>query len=154
MATDERWSFGHALNVENPNVGVFSRSTLYAKLTLGPLNENWLLASIPGPNATQGWKVSSVKIRYVIKANNPEGGSGGVIDKVGLRDGEVLLHEFLNLTAGPIDAWQTLSLPLPSPSSFKFGLGVSIHANFPGFDLPPNGRVDFLVVGVGLGFVQ
>ena len=46
MATDERWVFGHALNVENPQVGKFERKTLYSQLTLvsgTPLQSNWVL---------------------------------------------------------------------------------------------------------------
>ena len=46
MATDQRWMFGHALNVENPQVGTFPRSTLYAKLTLVEAQDNATVAAL------------------------------------------------------------------------------------------------------------
>jgi hypothetical protein len=149
MATDQRWVFGHALNVENPQAGTFSRSTLYCKLTLVETQDNWLLASIPTPNVTEGWRISSVLLRYTIR------GRAGVIDKVGLRDGEQLVHSFEGLNVGPAAGWQTLTLPLSPPRAFTFGLGVSIHANYPdNFDPQPLGPAEFLFVSVGLGFVR
>lgn len=152
MAADERWVFGHALNVESPTQGVLSRSTLYGKLTLKVQQQNWLLAAVPTPNVTEGWRVSAVMVRYVIK-NSSSG--GGLIDKVGLRDGENTVHEFANLTAGAAPTWQTLTLTMPSPAPFKFGLGVSIHAsNVFATDPPPNAIADIEIVGVGLRFVR
>jgi hypothetical protein len=149
MTTDQRWIFGHALNIENPQVGTFSRSTLHSKLTLAETQDNWLLASIPTPNVTEGWKISSIMLRYTIR------GRAGGIDKVGLRDGEQLVHFFEGLTAGPIAGWQTLTLPLSPTRTFKFGLGVSIHASYPdNFDPAPLGPTEFLFASVGLGFVR
>jgi hypothetical protein len=149
MATDQRWIFGHALHVENRQVGTFSRSTLYSKLTLVETQSNWLLASIPTPNVTEGWKISAVMLRYTIR------GRAGLIDKVGLRDGEQLVHSFDGLNVGPAAGWQTLNLPLSPAMPFKFGLGVSIHANYPdNFDPQPLGPAEFLFVSVGLGFVR
>ena len=128
---DERWTFGHAFNVENPDMGDFERNTLYSKITLtkngdpySPTQSNWVLASIPTPNATEGWKISSVMLRYTII------GKPGIIDKVVLRDGDLEVHSFENLTVGPISGWQTLTLSLPQPKTFQFGLGVGIHVVF------------------------
>jgi hypothetical protein len=87
-------TFGHALNVENPQVGTFSRSTLYSKLTLVEAQANWLLASVPTPNVTEGWRISAVLLRYTIR------GRAGVIDKVGLRDGEQLVD--FHLASAPL----------------------------------------------------
>lgn len=152
MATDERWIFGHTLNVESSTEGTLSRSTLYGKLTLKVQQQNWLLAAVPAPNVTEGWKVSAVMIRFVIK-NNSFG--SGLIDKVGVRDGESVVHEFDGLTAGAAATWQTLTLQMPSPVPFKFGLGVSIHAsNVFGTDPPPSAISDIQIVGVGLRFVR
>ena len=95
MATDERWIFGHALHVENRQVGTFVRSTLYSKLTLVETQSNWLLAAVPAPNVTEGWRISGVMLRYTIR------GRAGLIDKVGLRDGEQTVHSFEGLNAGP-----------------------------------------------------
>jgi hypothetical protein len=88
MAIDERWTFGHALHVENRQVGTFTRSTLYSKLTLDETQDNWLLAAVPAPGVSEGWRISGVNLRYTIR------GRAGVIDKVGVRDGERVVHSF------------------------------------------------------------
>jgi hypothetical protein len=154
MATDERWVFGNTLNVEKPEAGSFSRSTLYSKLTLGQPDtlgkDNWLLASVPAPNVTEGWSIADVMLRYTIR------GEIGAIDKVGLRDGNELVHSFEDPSlAVPIPDWETLTLTLPSPRRFTFGLGVSIHASYEGFGgstAPP--PTEFLFASVGLKFVR
>jgi hypothetical protein len=151
MATerDERWIFGHALHVENPAGGTFALSTLYSKLTLVETQSNWVLASVPTPNVTQGWKIAGVMLRYSIR------GRAGVIDKVGLRDGDQTVHSFENLNHGPVAGWQTLALTLPSPKAFRFGMGVSIHAAYPdNFDPMPLGPSEFLFASVGLAFLK
>lgn len=149
MPSQERWIFGHALHVESPQVGTFSRFTLYSELALTRTQQNWLLASVPAPNVTGGWSVSAVMLRYTIQ------GKIGAIDKVGLRDGDQLVHAFEPLNAGPITDWETMTLTLPSPRKFQFGLGVSIHATCESFEdinlFPPT---EFRFASVGLGFVQ
>jgi hypothetical protein len=92
MAIDERWIFGHALHVENRQVGTFARSTLYSKLTLDEAQDNWLLAAVPAPGVSEGWGISAVNLRYTIR------GRAGVIDKVGVRDGERVVHSFEGLS--------------------------------------------------------
>jgi hypothetical protein len=149
MAIDERWIFGHALHVENRQVGTFARNTLYSKLTLDEAQDNWLLAAVPAPGASEGWRISGVNLRYTIR------GRAGVIDKVGVRDGERVVHSFEGLNVGPIASWQTLNLPLSPAVPFQFGLGVSIHANYPdNFDPQPLGPSEFLFVSVGLTFTR
>src|SRR5262245_12861480 len=128
MATDARWIFGHSLNVEDPHVGTFDRSTLYSKLTLvsgTPLQQNWVLAAIPGANATEGWRLDKVMVRFATIGN------AGFIDKVGVRDGERLVHSFDNLNIGPQSGWTTVTfdLPLSGANSIQFGLGVAIHVS-------------------------
>jgi len=146
---DERWTFGHALNVESSSGGTFSRSTLYSKLTLLETQHNWLLASVPTPNVTEGWKIAGVMLRYSIR------GRAGLIDKIGLRDGDQTIHSFENLNNGPIAGWQTLSLPLTPTRTFRYGLGVAIHASYPdNFDPMPLGPTEFLIASVGLAFVK
>ena len=155
MATDERWVFGHALHVENRQVGTFDRSTLYSKLTLREGQSNWLLAAVPAPNVTEGWRVSAVKVRYYLAGGEGGSGGGALIDAVGVRDGEVVVHSFENLTAGSVAGWQNLELSLGG-AHYRFGLAVSIHANYgvpvgtPSV-LPP---VEYRVVGVGLAFTR
>jgi hypothetical protein len=148
MPTDERWVFGHALNVENPQVGKFERKTLYSQLTLvsgTPVQTNWVLAAVPTPNVTEGWRVARVMVRVVIL-----GRSGG-IDKVGVRDGEREYHEF-NESIGPQPNWVTLSFDLPlAKPNIQFGLGVSIHAFAAPTSLGPN---DFRFVSVGALFAR
>lgn len=151
MATDrdERWTFGHALHVEDPGVGVFARSTLYSKVTLLEAQSDWVLASVPTPNVTEGWKIASVMLRYTIR------GRAGLIDKVGLRDGDQTIYTFEGLDIGPVAGWQTLTLPLPEAWKFTYGVGVSIHVNYPdNFDPQPLGPAEFLFASVGLGFVK
>ena len=157
MATDERWVFGHALHVENRQVGTFERSTLYSRLTLREGQSNWLLAAVPAPNVTEGWLISAVKVRYTLAGGEGGAGQPGLIDAVGIRDGEAVVTSFENLTAGSVPGWQNLELSLPSPGApYKYGLAVSIHANYPvplGTTqvLPP---VEYRVVGVGLAFTR
>ena len=141
---DERWTFGHALHVEDPTIGTFIRNTLYSKITLNPTESNWVLASVPTPNVTKGWKVGAVALRYTIR------GGVGVIDKIGLRDGDQTAYSFEGLALGPISDWQSVGLSLP-PSNFQYGLGVSIHVNYP--VIQPLGPTEFLFASVGLGFV-
>ena len=148
MATDERWIFGHALTVENPQVGTFVRNTLYSKLTLmsgSPVQHNWLLAAVPAPNVTEGWRISAIMLRFTTIGN------AGFLDKVGVRDGEQTVHGFENLNIGPQPNWTTLTWPLPSARPFKFGLGVAIHVSAVPTALGP---IEFRVVGVGLTFTR
>ena len=146
---DERWTFGHALHVENPAVGIVSRSTLYFKIVLNETESNWVLASVPTPNVTKGWKVAAAALRYTIR------GRAGLIDKIGIRDGNDVVGSFENLTIGPNAGWQSLGLSLNPAIPFQFGLGVSIHVNYPdNFDPQPLGPAEFLFASVGLGFIQ
>ncbi len=150
MATDDRWIFGHALNVENPQVGKFERNTLYSKLTLvsgTPLQHNWVLAAVPAPNATEGWRVARVMVRVATT------GQAGFFDKVGVRDGERLVHSFEDLNIGPQPNWVTLSFDLPPSAAtlIKFGLGVSIHVSSVPTALGPH---EFRFVSVGAAFVR
>jgi hypothetical protein len=149
---DERWTFGHALNVEDPNTGIFERSTLYSKITinLNPFS-NWVLASIPTPNVTKGWRISSVMLRYTIPGQI---GFTGSIDKIIVRDGNEIVAEFENLKIWANAGWETLTLNLPQSKTFKFGLGVGIHVilNLP--DEVPVGPSEIRFASVGLGFVK
>jgi hypothetical protein len=144
---DERWIFGHALNVEDPNVGIFKRSTLYSSITLKPKESNWVLASIPAPNLTKGWKVGAIALRYHII------GEVANIDKIGLRDGDQEVYSFENLLIGPVAGWQSVGLSISPSVPFQFGLGVSIHVTHlvPEMLGPP--VVEFRFASVGLGFV-
>jgi hypothetical protein len=99
--------------------------------------------------AARGWKVASVLLRYTIR------GRAGLMDKVGLRDGDQTVHMFEGLDIGPVAGWQSLTLPLPEPRTFSYGLGVSIHVTYPdNFDPQPLGRAEFLFASVGLSFVR
>jgi hypothetical protein len=150
MATerDERWIFGHALHQEDPGVSSFTRSTLYSKASLAG-ESGWILAAVPTPNATEGWKIASVMLRYTIK------GGAGYIDKVGVRDGDRLVHSFEGLTVGLVQGWQTLTLQLPEPEKFTYGVGVSIHLQYSDFlDVGQDRTAEFLFASVGLGFVK
>ena len=120
---DERWTFASSLDVENPTVGEISRLTSNFSVKLDRGTVNWVLASVPAPNVTKGWEVKSVMMRYRIS------GGAGKIDKIGLRNGDVAVHEFEDLGLGNTGGWQTAKLTLPNSARFAFGLGVSIHLN-------------------------
>ena len=100
---------------------------------------------------------SAVKVRYHLAGGEGGNGEHGLIDAVGVRDGEAVVHSFENLTAGSVTGWQNLELSLPSPGApYKYGLAVSIHVNYPvplgtPSVLPP---VEYRVVGVGLAFTR
>jgi hypothetical protein len=120
---DQRWTFASSLDVENPAVGEISRLTLNFSVKLKRGEDNWVLASVPAPNVTEGWEVKSVMLRYRIS------GEGGKIDKIGLRNGDVAVHQFEGLGFGDTGGWQTAKLTLLNSAGFAFGLGVSIHLN-------------------------
>lgn len=161
MATlqDERWTFGHALHVENIDiVNPFARNTLYSKIHLNGGASNWVLASVPTPNVTEGWKISYVILRYAIRGAGPE---SGFIDKIGVRDGNEVVSEVEGLDIGrtPQGGWQTVIVSrLSPPKPFKYGLGVSIHVNYPVKPTDPSWPsfppTEFLFASVGLGFVR
>jgi hypothetical protein len=83
----------------------------------------------------------------------------GGIDKVGIKDGEGVVHEFNPLAITSFNNWQTISVELPGgPRSFRFGLGLSIHLNNrvdtkadPPPPLPP---VKISVASVGVEFIK
>jgi hypothetical protein len=133
--------------VENPQVGKFERNTLYSKLTLvtgTPVQTNWVLAAVPGPNVAEGWRVARVMARVTISP------PAGFIDKVVVRDGERPLHEFKQ-NIGPQSTWVTLFFDLPQDPVIRieFGLGVAIHVSSEPANL---GKHDFRFVSVGALF--
>ncbi len=160
---DERWTFGHALHLEvdptpTSTWGSFMRNTLYSKITLNGGTSNWVLASIPTPNVTKGWKISSTMLRFAIRGTGPE---FGIIDKIGVRDGpETVFDTEVNVDRlwGGIVEWKLLVLDYPQPMPFKNGLGVSIHVNYPVKPTDPSWPsfppTEFLFASVGLGFVK
>ena len=88
-----------------------------------------------------------------------EESSFGGIDKVGIRDGQGVVHEFNPLATTSFNNWQTISLEVSGgPRSFRFGLGLSIHVNNrvdtkedPPPPLPP---VKISVASVGVEFIK
>jgi hypothetical protein len=156
MATDERWVFGNALNVEYPPGipnqptgtgyagGQFLINTLYSRLTLGESDENWVLAAVPGPNITEYWSVTAVMLRYSFV--------GGIIDKIVVRDGDSEVYSLENQFIGPTNGWQTATFPISTPTSISFGLGVSLHVT--GISAPPGGFNDLRFASIGLAFYR
>ena len=148
MAVDERWVFGNALQVENPQVGTFTRNNLYSRLTLAGFEENWLFVAVPGPNITEAWRVSAVMLRYAIV-------SGAGPNKIDVRDGERLVFSVEHPEdLGQTDIWHTATFPIP-PTPVSFGLGVSIHVF--GIVSPPPPRSpenDLRFASVGLRFIN
>jgi hypothetical protein len=88
-----------------------------------------------------------------------EGSPFGGIDKVGIRDGESVVHEFNRLAITSFNNWQTIPLEVPDGSgTFRSSLGLSIPVNNrvdskedPPPPLPP---VKILLVGMGVEFIR
>jgi hypothetical protein len=147
---DERWTFGTSLNVEKPTVGEFKHSTLYTSIVLTPGQDNFVMTSVPAPNVLEGWSIKSVMLRYRIT-----GDGGGIIDKIGIRDGNESIYSFENLLIGTNNAWETLKLELPCPRPFRYGLDVSIHVFYDaGFGGPTQHPTPFQFVSIGLEFIK
>jgi DNA-binding beta-propeller fold protein YncE len=153
---EERWVYGSALHVENPAVGRFSVLGTMTTIELGTNQHNWLICSIPAPNVLDGWKVRAVMIRYNIR--RPDSRGLGIIDKIGIRNGNLDVARFEGLTIGPNsiepqENWEVRKLVLPRPGDFKFGLGVTIHVLFPQISpIPPPTKFSF--TSIGLEFIK
>jgi hypothetical protein len=130
---DQRWTSGTSLNVQDPAVGTVRRLSSDFGIILGGQQGNWILASVSAPNVTEGWQVKAVMLRYRIATEVQGQMVAGIFDSIGIRDGELTIHDFTNLniglpTGGLDTGWKTHKLELPTPANFQFGLGVSIHA--------------------------
>ena len=124
-------------------------------ITLSNGQQNWIWTNLPSPNISgEVWKIKSVKLR-ICTSNSPFGG----IDKVGIKDGENVVHEFNPLAITSFNNWEHyFTAKLPGPRTFKFGLGVSIHVNNrvdtkedPPPPLPP---VKIEVSSIGVVFIK
>jgi len=157
----ELWTSYIGSSVDNPQVGQIRWGGLFFGIILHNGQQNWLFANLPTPNIRDGWKIKTVKLR-IRTEQSPFGG----IDKVGIRDGENVVHEFGRgtpqsppLSVTSFNRWQIISLDIPlGPRSFASGLGVSIHMNNrvdikqdPPPPLPP---VRILVSGMGVEFIK
>jgi hypothetical protein len=152
--TQELWISYTSISRDNPQVGQFRIGGLFCSIRLDNGEQNWFFTNLPTPNVRDGWKIKSVKLR-ILTEESPFGG----IDKVGIRDGEGVVHEFNPLAINSFNNWQTISLEVPGgPRSFRFGLGLSIHLNNrvdtkedPPPPLPP---VKISVASVGVEFIK
>lgn len=149
----ELWNSYIGSSVDNPQIGQIRWGGLFFSIILNNAQQNWLFANLSTPNVRDGWKIKSLKLR-IRTERSPFGG----IDKVGIRDGERVVHEFNPLAITSFDKWQIISLDVPGPRGFAFGLGVSIHLNNrvdtkedPPPPLPP---VRILVAGIGVEFLR
>jgi len=126
----ELWIGYTSITPDNPQVGKFRCGGLIYSVTLKNAEQNWLFANLPSPNIIDGWKIKSLKLRIRTRGS-PFGG----IDKIGIKDGERVVHEFNPLAITAFNNWRTTGPPqehleLPNgPRIFLFGLGVSIHVN-------------------------
>jgi DNA-binding beta-propeller fold protein YncE len=152
---EERWVYGSALHVENPTVGGFSVLGTMTTIELRTNQNNWLICSVPAPNALDGWRVGAVMIRYNIR--RPDSRFLGVIDKIGIRNGNLDVARFEGLSIGPNsiepnENWETRKLVLTNPGGFVFGLGVTIHVIFP--QTSPTSPTKFSFTSIGLEFIK
>jgi hypothetical protein len=150
--TEESWMFVSVLRAEDPSIGKFHSNGLHTGIELGvaqPIQQNWLIGSIPAPNPLEQWRINAVMLQYNIR------GQLGMIDKIGIRDGNQPAASFENLQIGPNSDWEIRKFPLPNPWDYRFGLGVNIHVtmteNFGGPNVPPT---QFLFTAIGLEFTK
>jgi hypothetical protein len=155
--TQELWIGHTSIRPDNPQVGQFRPIGLFCSMRLNDREENWFHTNLPTPNVRDGWRIKSVKLR-ILTEESPFGG----IDKVGIRDGEGVVHEFGSppnpLAITSFNNWQTITLEVPGPRNFRLGLGLSIHLNNrvdtkqdPPSPLPP---VKISVTSVGVEFIK
>ena len=156
--TQELWVGYTSISLDNPQVGRFGVRTQFSFIILNNTEQNWLFTNLPSPNLRDGWRIKSVKLR-IRTEDSPFGG----IDKVVIKDGERVVHEFGSpphpLAITSFNNWQTIPLEVPNgPRSFGFGLALSIHVNNrvdtkedPPPPLPP---VKILVAGMGVEFTR
>ena len=85
----ELWTSYIGSSVDNPRVGEIRWGGLFFSIILNNAQHNWLFANLPTPNIKEGWKIKTLKLRI-----RTERSSFGGIDKVGIRDGENVVHEF------------------------------------------------------------
>lgn len=156
---EQRWVYGSALHVENPSVGRFTVLGTMTTIELSNVTQhNWLICSVPAPNILEGWKVKAVMILYNIRRPDPR--PLGMIDKIGIRDGNLDVARFEGLTIGPNsiepnENWEVRKLELISPSGFRFGLGVTIHVEGGlGFEASAIGPTKFSFTSIGLEFIK
>jgi hypothetical protein len=122
-------------------------------ISLQKNEQNWLVANLPSPNVREGWRVNSLMLRFRTRDS-----VFGEIDKIGIRDGDVVIHEFAPLVLRAYNSFSTVYNVLPGPRSFKLGLGVSIHvvANLDSKVDPPQPppTTSIEVVSIGVEFVK
>jgi hypothetical protein len=149
----ELWTGYIGSNVDNLQIGQIRWGGLFFSITIGNGQQNWLFSNLPTPNIRDGWKIKSLKLRI-----RTEGSPFGGIDKVGIKDGENVVHEFNPLAITSFNHWQIMTLDVPGPRNFSSALGVSIHLSNrvdtkvdPPSPLPP---VRILVSSIGVEFIK
>lgn len=106
------------------------------------------MTSIDAPNVLGGWQIKSVMLVYEIKHG------GGIVDKIGLRDGPYTVHLFDGLTLSRTDFWRLHKSELPSPRSYRYGIGISIHVIYhDDFDITSH-PTQFQFASIGLEFIK
>jgi hypothetical protein len=118
----ELWICSHSIFPLHPK-GIFRITGFSSSIVLKQNEENWLMANLPSPNVREGWHIKSLMLRY---RTSFSGGLGG-FDKIGIRDGDAVIHEFNQLSLRSNNTWKTTKLDLPGRRPFRFGLGASIH---------------------------
>jgi hypothetical protein len=131
-------------------------TTIELNAAAAPTQHNWLICSVPAPNILEGWRVKAVMILYNIRRLDTRG--FGMIDKIGIRDGNLDVARFEGLTIGPnsiepAENWVERKLELPNPRGFRFGLGVTIHVTGPPLDTE-NPSTKFSFTSIGLEFTK
>jgi hypothetical protein len=156
--TQELWVGYTSISLDNPQVGQFGVRTQFFSIILNNAEQNWLFTNLPSLNLREGWQIKSVKLRI-----RTEDSAFGGIDKVVIKDGERVVHEFGSspnpLAITSFNNWQTIPLEVPGgPRNFGFGLALSIHVNNPvdtKEDPPsPFPPVKILLAGIGVEFIK
>lgn len=153
--TDERWIHGSAIQFEETfNVVYITRYGTGLEILFREGYNRSLLAPIPTPNATKGWKVKSIMLRYSISIAPSEFGFSPEIFRISLYDLDrlILSYTYRNFrsTGG---MFQNIKQDLPLPKNFNHGIGVLIGVRYDYIEGAP--RFSFVsFAGVGLKFVK
>jgi len=153
--TDERWIHETALQWEYLGPGVvYNRK--YDKGLETLFKEGYvrqLLAAIPTPNATNGWRVKSIMFRYSIMIAPSEFGFSPEIFHISMYDLDRFMWRFNRFFINTGGMFQDVKLDLPVPQIFNCGILVQIGLRYYYEDgLPIYSFVSF--AGVGLEFVR
>lgn len=73
------------------------------------------MADLPSPNVREGWRINSLMLRFRTRVSD-----FGGIDKIGIRDGDTVIHEFAPLVLRSYNSFSTVNNVLPGSRSWVY----------------------------------